>query len=242
MSCAACVRRVEQGLSAVEGVNSASVNFATERASVEYDPEAVTSAALRAKVKELGYDVVEAQTAQGETLQKTTVSIGGMTCAACVRRVEAALKALPGVKDASVNLATSRGTVVHDRDLFDVSQLKKTVDDAGYQFLGILGETETDPIEAARRHELTELKLKLVVGVVLSVLIHLGSTPHFFPFLESIPHHLMLLALLAMATPVVFWVGSRFFIGAYKAALQRTTDMNTLVAVGALSAYLYLSW
>ncbi|MGO9568275.1 MAG: heavy metal translocating P-type ATPase [Desulfomonilaceae bacterium] len=239
MSCAACVRRVEQGLSTLEGVNSASVNFATERASVEYDPDAVTPSALKAKIKELGYGVVETQASQDGKLQKTTVSIGGMTCAACVRRVEAALKVLPGVKDASVNLATSRGTLIHDSDIFDVSRLKKAVDDVGYQFLGIVGETETDPIEAARRHEMTELKLKLVVGIVLSVLIHVGSTPHFFPFLESIPHRLMLLALLAMTTPVVFWVGSRFFIGAYKAALQRTTDMNTLVAVGALSAYLY---
>ena len=117
------------------------------------------------------------------------------------------------------------------------------MDDVGYQFLGVVGETETDPIEAARRHEMTELKLKLVVGIVLSVLIHVGSTPHFFPFLESIPHHLMLLALLVMTTPVVFWVGSRFFIGAYKAALQRTTDMNTLVAVGALIGIpVPLSW
>jgi Cu+-exporting ATPase len=87
MSCAACVRRVEKGLSTLEGVNSASVNFATERASVEYDSEAVTPSALKAKIKELGYDVVETQVGQDEKLQKTTVSIGGMTCAACVRRV-----------------------------------------------------------------------------------------------------------------------------------------------------------
>ena len=80
MSCAACVRRVEKGLSTLEGVNSASVNFATERASVEYDPDAVTPSALKAKIKELGYDVVETQASQDGKLQKTTVSIGGMTC------------------------------------------------------------------------------------------------------------------------------------------------------------------
>jgi P-type Cu+ transporter len=239
MSCAACVRRVEQGLSGLEGVSSASVNFATERASVEYDPDAVTPDILKAKVKELGYDVVDTQTSQAEKLHKTTVSIGGMSCAACVRRVEIALKALPGVKDASVNLATGRGTLIHAADTLNVSELKKTIDDAGYQFLGLFGETETDPMEAARARDLADLKLKLVVGIVASILIHVGSAPHFFPFLQSIPRNLRLLALLAMTTPVVFWVGSRFFMGAYKAALQRTTDMNTLVAVGALSAYLY---
>lgn len=239
MSCAACVRRVEQGLDALEGVNSASVNFATGKASVEYNPDAVTSAALIAKIRDLGYDVVEAPAISGDKLPKTTVSIGGMHCAACVRRVEGALKAVPGVKDASVNLATSRATLVHAAGSLNVPALKETIDGAGYQFLGLIGETEVDPMEAASRSELAELKLKLVVGVVLSILIHIGSTPHFFPFLESIPHHLMLLTLFVMTTPAVFWVGSRFFIGAYKAARQRTSDMNTLVAVGALSAYLY---
>ena len=241
MSCAACVRRVEQGLSALEGVNGASVNFATERASVEYDPDAVSPAAMKAKIRELGYEVLESQSKPGDKLQKTIVSIGGMSCASCVRRVEGALKTLPGVKDASANLATSKATLIHTVDLLNLTEVKKAVDDAGYEFLGLVGEAETDPMEAARRKDLADLKLKLVVGLVLSVLIHVGSSPHFFSFLQIVPHRLMLLILFAMTTPVVFWVGSRFLVGAYKAARQRTTDMNTLVAVGAFSAYLYSS-
>jgi len=162
MSCAACVRRVEQGLSALDGVNSASVNFATEKASVEFDPDVVTPAALKAKIKELGYDVVETRAIPDDKLQKTSVSIGGMNCAACVRRVEGTLKALPGVKDASVNLATSRATLIHAVDSLNVSEWKQAVEDAGYQFLGLLGETEIDPMEAARSRDLADLKLKLV--------------------------------------------------------------------------------
>lgn len=241
MSCAACVRRVEQGLSTLAGVDGASVNFATERASVDYDPDAVSPAAMKAKIRELGYEVVESQPKSGDKLQKTTVSIGGMSCASCVRRVEGALKALPGVKDASANLATSKATLIHTADLLNLTEVKKVLDDAGYEFLGLVGEAEADPMEAARRKDLADLKLKLVVGAVSSVLIHVGSSPHFFSFLQIVPHHLMLLILFVMTTPVVFWVGSRFFVGAYKAALQRTTDMNTLVAVGAFSAYLYSS-
>ena len=241
MSCATCVRRVEQGLGALEGVDSASVNFATERASVEYDPDAVTPAAMKAKIRDLGYEVVEYQPQSGEKLQKTTISIGGMSCASCVRRVEGALKALSGVKDASANLAASKATLIHTANLLNLAEVRKAVDDAGYEFLGIVGETDTDPVEAARRKDLADLKLKLVVGLVLSVLIHVGSSPHFFSFLQIVPHRLMLLILFVMTTPVVFWVGSRFIVGAYKAARQRTTDMNTLVAVGAFSAYLYSS-
>lgn len=237
MTCAACVRRVERGLSSLEGVSSASVNFASEKASVEYDPGVVSAQSLRAKVKELGYEPVQAVDAP-DRLGKTTVSIGGMNCAACVRRVENAIKRVPGVKDASVNLAASKAQIIHEASA-NPAHIKQALEDAGYQFLGLVGESEEDPIEAARRSELRELKIKLVVGIVLSVLIHAGSTPHWFPILEAVSHAWVLLALFVMTTPVVFWVGSRFFIGAYKAAKQRTTDMNTLVAVGALSAYVY---
>jgi P-type Cu+ transporter len=237
MSCAACVRRVEKGLSSLEGVNSASVNFAAENASVEYDPDVVSGQAVRAKVEELGYQVAEVQEA-GEQLRKTTVSVGGMHCAACVRRVETLLNSVPGIKESSVNLAAGKVQITYQGPP-DLAGFKKALDDAGYQFLGVVSEFQEDPLEEVRREELRELKTKLAVGFVLSVLVHAGSMPHFFPFLHSVPHFWLLFGLFLMTTPVVFWVGSRFFIGAYKAARQRTTDMNTLVAVGALSAYVY---
>ena len=170
---------------------------------------------------------------------KTTISIGGMTCAACVRRVELALKAVDGVKDATVNLTTARATLIHGPDWAGVEALKQVVSDAGYEFLGVLGATQEDPAEAARKRELKGLKIKLSVGLVLSVIIFMGSMQHWFPYLRSVPRQTMLYCLFVLTTPVVFWVGSRFYVGAVKAARQKTTDMNTLVAVGALSAYLY---
>ncbi|HMK33585.1 MAG TPA: heavy metal translocating P-type ATPase [Desulfomonilaceae bacterium] len=235
MSCAACVRRVETGIKSLEGVSSASVNFAAEKASVEYDPELVSHDAIKSKVEELGYEVPESRSEQP---MKTTISVGGMHCAACVQRVERILKNVPGVKDASVNLAASKVQIIHEGHE-DLEAYKQALDDAGYQFLGAVGESDEDPIERARRQEMRELKIKLFSGFVLSVLIHAGSMPHWFPFLEEVPRFWVFLALFLMTTPVVFWVGSRFFIGAYKAAKQGTTDMNTLVAVGALSAYVY---
>ena len=83
-------------------------------------------------------------------IPKTTISVGGMTCAACVRRVELALKAVDGVKDAVVNLTTARATVIHGPKWADVEVLKKSVSDAGYEFLGVFGTTQEDPAEAAR--------------------------------------------------------------------------------------------
>ncbi|HTY23456.1 MAG TPA: heavy metal translocating P-type ATPase [Desulfomonilaceae bacterium] len=241
MTCAACVRRVERGLESMEGVKSASVNLATEKARVEYDPASVSSSEIAAKIGELGYEVVETPQAGADAVQKTTISVGGMNCAACVRRVESALKAIPGIQDASVNLASSKATLVHLAPFPPLADLRKALQDAGYQFLGLAREGSEDPLEIARRKELSELKVKLLFGFVLSVLIHVGSMPHLFPFLRDIPTNLLLTGLFLMTTPVVFWVGSRFFIGAIKAARQKTSDMNTLVAVGALSAYLYSS-
>jgi len=226
---------------ALNGVNSASVNLATEKALVDYNPDVVAPGEIKAGIKNLGYEVVEPQPAYRDERSKMTIGVGGISCAACVRRVESALESVQGVKNVSVNLATSSATIVHERGSAGVSELEKALKDAGYEFLGSVDETVDDPLEAARLREVRDLKLKLVVGFILSIITHIGSMPEFFPFVGAVPEKYVLWSLFALTTPVVFWVGSRFLVGAWKAARQRTTDMNTLVAVGALSAYLYSS-
>jgi len=171
--------------------------------------------------------------------RKTTISVGGMTCAACVRRVEQALKSVDGVSDAAVNLATARATITHGESWGGIEAVKDVISDEGYEFLGVPDDTREDPITAARAKEVRDLTIKFTVGAVLSIIIFLGSMQDWFTFLAGVPRQIMLVILFFLTTPVVFWVGSRFYIGAIKAARQKTTDMNTLVAVGALSAYLY---
>ncbi|HUH67364.1 MAG TPA: heavy metal translocating P-type ATPase [Syntrophales bacterium] len=178
-------------------------------------------------------------TSPEKTDSKLTVSVGGMTCAACVRRVEEALKSVEGVTDVGVNLATGRATITHGETWAGVDSVREVITDQGYDFLGVLDETREDPITEARMREARDLTIRFSVGVVLSIIIFLGSMQEWFPFLAGVPRRTMLVILFFLTTPVVFWVGSRFYIGAIKAAKQKTTDMNTLVAVGALSAYLY---
>ncbi|MEN6487784.1 MAG: heavy metal translocating P-type ATPase [Smithella sp.] len=239
MSCAACVRRVEEGLRDTPGVRNVAVNFATEKALVEYEADLVDINTLQNKVRDLGYEAFAE--AQGSSLRqdKVTISVGGMTCAACVRRVENALKEVEGIQEASVNLATGRATVIHAAKWEGMRALEKAVVDHGYQFLGEVLDYLPDPAEAARARELKELKLKVTSGAILSVIIFFGSMQHWFGFLQGIPRQTMLYAMFVLTFPAVFWVGSRFFVGAIKAARQKTSDMNTLVAVGSLSAYLY---
>ncbi|HOX95439.1 MAG TPA: heavy metal translocating P-type ATPase, partial [Syntrophales bacterium] len=238
MTCASCVRRVEEGLRELQGVQSVSINFATEKAFVEYDPAMTDPGKLAGRVRDIGYEVIADQ-ASGGGQGKITLSVGGMTCAACVRRVEEALKEVPGVEDALVNLATARATVIHGAQWGGIAELRKAVIDAGYEFLGVLDETAEDPAEKARAKEVRELTVKFSTGIILSVFIFIGTMQEWFPFLAAIPRPAMLTVLFVLTTPVVFWVGSRFFIRAWKAARHGTTDMNTLVAVGALAAYLY---
>jgi Cu+-exporting ATPase len=171
--------------------------------------------------------------------EKTTIAVGGMTCAACVRRVEKAIKGVEGVKDAAVNLANGHATIIHTDKWGGAIALKKVITEQGYEYLGQLKDNLADPIEASRIEELRDLKIKVTIGAVLSIIVFIGSMQHWFGFLHFIPRQTMLWAMFILTTPAVFWVGSRFFIGAYKAALQKTSDMNTLVAVGAFSAYAY---
>jgi Cu+-exporting ATPase len=231
------VKRIEEGLRETTGVSKANVNFASQKAIVEYDGESINAKSLQDKINDLGYEALI--DTSGSDQGKITVSVGGMTCAACVRRVENALNSVEGVLETSVNLATGRATVIHSAKWGGLTELEKVVTENGYEYLGELKDSLADPIEASRIKELRELKLKVTCGAILSVIIFIGSMQHWFGFLHFIPRQIMLWVMFILTTPVVFWVGSRFFIGAYKAALQKTSDMNTLVAVGAFSAYAY---
>ncbi|ROR03274.1 heavy metal translocating P-type ATPase [Desulfosoma caldarium] len=171
---------------------------------------------------------------------KTIVSIGGMSCAACVRRVENVLRDLPGVSDVAVNLATGKAVLMHEDGILDAKAIDRVLSEAGYEFLGVVDEGRRhDPLEARRRQETADLKHRVVVGCVLSALVMILSMGSHVPGVDRIPPSMLQGLLILLTTPAVFWVGSRFFEGAWKALRQKTSDMNTLVAVGALSAYGY---
>jgi Cu+-exporting ATPase len=240
MSCAACVRRVEKGLESMEGVHHVSVNFATQNAHIEYDASIVDSAALKKKIKDLGYGVSSEEKEENKSEKKITISVGGMSCASCIKRVEKSLSSVEGVKEVTVNFGTGKATLTYEPAKSDINAFKKAITDNGYEFLGAAQEkSSNDVIQKRLQKELTILKRKFITGLILSVIIFIGSMQSWFPFLADIPRSFILSFLFILTTPAVFWVGSSFFTGALKAAKQKTTDMNTLVALGSFSAYLY---
>ncbi len=238
MHCASCVRRVETGIESVDGVENAMVNLASEKATVNYDPDSVDSEAIVKKVEELGYEVT-ASSGEDDT-RSITVSIGGMSCASCVKRVEDTLSKIPAVEEANVNLASGAARIKYKHSDGDIlGDIKETVSDAGYDYLGVTGETEEDPSEKSREEDIRDLKIRFSVGAALSVIIFILSMPGLFPFIRVIDEQTRNYIMFLLATPAVLWVGKRFFVGAYKVAKQYTTDMNSLVALGSSCAYIY---
>ncbi len=227
MSCAACARRVEKALSGTAGVSVASVSLAAEKATVEYDPSSAAPDGLIRTVEGAGYGVARKRRHFGVT---------GMSCAACVGRVEKALLRVPGVLSANVNLAAERASVEHLAGTVEKRDLERAVEGAGY---GVVWDAEVEPAEDARGREYRRLRRTFLVAAALTALILLGSVPMMFGFMPPVPMGWLNLALLALATPVQFWAGWRFYRGAWGALRHGQANMNTLVAVGTSAAYLY---
>ncbi len=214
------------------------MNFASEKATVEYITEAVDEARLRAAVEDAGYKVVGGTSAAGGP-QKATLGITGMTCASCVAHVEKALRGVPGVSLANVNLAAEKATVEYDPSRTNLDEMRRAVEEIGYGVQQMEEESwAAQPAhEDAHRKEIKTLRNKVIFAGTLGVLILLGSLTSYFPWVPSFLHNPYLLW--ALATPVQFWAGWPFYKGAWGAAKHGTTNMNTLVAVGTSAAYLY---
>ena len=158
MSCAACAARIEKGLGSVEGVSQATVNFAAEKATVFFNPSKTDLPHLIDKVKDLGY---------GARVEKILLPIRGMSCASCVNKVEKALRSVKGVTQASVNFATERASVEYLPEEVTLGDLKKAVQDAGYEVLEVEEEDIVEKERLAREAELSRLKWKFIIGLLL---------------------------------------------------------------------------
>jgi Cu+-exporting ATPase len=235
MSCASCVARIEKGLSKMSGIMDAKVNFGTEKARIDFDPSQVHVGDFVAAIKDLGYEA---------GIEKVTLPVRGMSCASCVKKVENALSGLDGVVRASVNFATERAAVQYIPGAVSTRDFQKAVSDAGYEILepeGVEREDIVDREKAAREAEYRKLRRKLIAGIVLVIPVFLLAywkalgLANLYDLNREISFYLQLL----FQTPIQFWVGWQFYVGAWKSAKHKSADMNTLIAVGTSAAYLY---
>ncbi|HEX3011655.1 MAG TPA: heavy metal translocating P-type ATPase [Syntrophomonadaceae bacterium] len=236
MSCAACAARIEKGLNKLEGVNTANVNFAVEKATVEFDDNIVTSDQLEQTIQKLGYGVISKAPPEGN---KVELKITGMSCAACSAKIERSLNKMDGVENAAVNLTTERARVEYDRSRIKVTDMIKEIQRLGYE--AEKAEDISPDREAEQRSkEIKGLKTLLVASIILSsplLLAMVLSIIHLeMPWLNIIHNPYFQLAL---ATPIQFVIGFRFYKHAYFALRSRSANMDVLIAMGTSAAYFF---
>ena len=245
MTCASCVARVERKLTKMPGVAEASVNLATEKARVRYDPTAVAPPQLAGAIAAAGYTArplaaapaPAALTESGTTRHE--LAITGMTCASCVARVERKLARVPGVDEASVNLATERASVTYDPAVTTPAALITAVESAGYGAAPVAEESIVEAADdaSARRADLRRRRLTLAAGAILSALVlALAMIPGLMDWPTMQSHNYVLAAL---TLPVWLGVGWTFHRGALRNARHLSANMDTLVSLGSSVAYLY---
>ncbi|MFQ5846540.1 MAG: heavy metal translocating P-type ATPase [Candidatus Methylomirabilales bacterium] len=231
LDCATCVQTIERALNGLEGVHKASVNFATAKAHLTYDPAQVSLPDMDRAIRKAGYTVGGARAQLG---------IKGLHCASCVTFIEDTLKATPGVLKASVNVATQHADVEYVPGTATLPALHRAIESTGYTPVEPpTGAPPEDAERASRLAEYRNLRKRFVVAGALAAAVLVLTFGEFIPGLRTIPPQLNWIILFVLTTPVLFWSGSRFFTGAWSAFRHRTADMNTLIALGTGAAYIY---
>ena len=230
MTCSACANRIEKGLQRMEGVSTANVNFATEKAAVTFDPEQMQLIDVQDRIRKLGYDVL---------MEEANLNINGMTCAACSARIEKVLSRMPGIQSATVNLALETAHVIYDPAVLDLNDVLQKIKKIGY-------EAAPRKEEAAghvdhRQKDIQEKTRKLIISAILSLPLLWTMFAHFsFTSWMYVPEIFMNPYFQwALATPVQFWIGATFYKGAYSALRNGSANMDVLVVLGTSAAYFY---
>jgi len=218
MTCATCAATIEESLEKLEDVSKASVNFGTDTAHVEYDPEKVSLVDLEKAVRDAGYNVVN---------REVTIKVGGMMCATCVETIEAALRELPGVVSAMVNLGTEKAYVTYNPSLSGTGEMKKAIEDAGYQYLGISGEVSEEAEKKARDADLHDKFVRFVIGFSVSIPLMLAM---YLPLPVSMQD--LAYIMLVVSAPVFAYVAYPIFRAAGISLSHRMLSMDVMYAMG----------
>ncbi len=230
MTCANCVATIERNLKKESGVQTAVVNLSSERATVEFDPSLTGLDQVIGRIQRAGYGI-----AMGEA----DLLIHRMSDDNDARRLEKALSGLEGVQDAQVSFASERARVRYIPTLVSQADLRKAVAAAGFEAVETGGEAE-DAERLAREAEIRQQRNFLIVGLLFTVplfILAMGRDLGLFGMWAHAEwvHWLMF----ALATPVQFYVGSQYYVGAYKALRNRSANMDVLIAMGSSAAYFY---
>lgn len=241
MTCAACAQRIEKTVKKLPGISQASVNLASEKLFVEYD-SSLNLSDIKNAVSKIGYEAAEKT-----EYSDVTIPIGGMTCAACARRVEKAVGKLEGVESSSVNFATEKATIAYDPQKVRLSAIKAAIEKAGYQALEVNKADAADEDRLRKQQEIKTLWTKFITSAVFSLpLLYIAMAPMIsfirLPFpsaIEPMNYPLAYALTELILTAPVIGVGYKFYAIGFKALFQRSPNMDSLIAIGTTAAVLY---
>jgi len=231
MTCANCVAAVERNLNKLDGVNQVSVNLATERANVEFNPELVDQEAIVGRIRRAGYDV---------TLGDADFIIQRLSDDNDARRLQSVIVQLDGVVETDVNYSRERARVRYIPTIVSVGEIRSAIRAAGFESSDITGESE-DVERIARQREIERQKRLLITGLIFTIPLFLMSMLRDFGLVPSVFADAVWYdwTMFALATPVQFYVGKQYYSGAYKALRNRSANMDVLIAMGSSAAYFY---
>jgi len=247
MTCANCVVTVERNLKRLDGVRSANVNLSSERASVEFDPSLLSLPDLVSRVERAGYGVA---TGEADLVIKRLADDND------ARRLEKSLSGMDGVLEAQVSFALGKARVKYVPTVISQAELRRAVAAAGFEAIELGGDAE-DVEAQAREAEIAEQRRLLIIGLIFTIPLFLLSMSKDFSLLPEFfyvtGHDAMAYAmggmhqaqwwfdwiLFALATPVQFYVGRQYYVGAYKSLRNGSANMDVLVALGSSVAYFY---
>jgi Cu+-exporting ATPase len=216
MTCAMCSSTIEKSLAGLPGVLKAQVNLGNELASVEYDPTQVNIGDLEQAVTSVGYGTVN---------EKVILRIGGMTCATCEKTVTDALQHLDGVVNVTVNLATEKASVTYNQRMVSLADMKKAVESAGYQYLGVEG--REDFATEVREKDLRAKRIRIYVGFLIGIPLMILMYVH-----PDISMELLSYLSLIISTPTFIYVSYPIFIAGYRALRNKNLTMDVMYSMG----------
>ncbi len=242
MTCASCAAHAQKAASGLDGVEHCEVNIATEKMNIRFDESKLDFDRIARAVSGAGYTLAEEK-----STRQVELAIDGMTCASCSAAVERAASKLEGVVKAQVNIATNRGVFEYDPAVIKLSEIKTAIKNAGYTPSDIEGGQAQDAQELRRQKELSQMRGRLIMAIVFTLPVFYMAMGHMFPVLGLpmpyfLNHHefplVFALVQLALTIPVLL-AGSRFFTVGFKSLFKGAPNMDTLVAIGTGSAFLY---
>lgn len=242
MTCASCSAHVQRAVSKLPGVEECNVNIATEKMQVRYSPDQVDTTILKTTVENAGYGFVEPI-----VNKKVELAIEGMTCAACSSGIERILKKKAGVESISVNLTTGRGLVEYDPQKIKLTEIKGFIVNAGYGANEVEGEKTRDLEMERREKEVSTMRTKLIVAIIFATPVLYIAMSHMIPFLKlplpefmSMHMHPLTFAIVQFILTVpVLVAGNKFFKVGFKTLSKGAPNMDTLIAIGTGTAFLY---